>query len=369
MGRATPPAGAILGLFSSSLVPIQTSPPTPPEGQDVERYFGPEDIEADRGPDGQAWALRAARAEEVSFRHSGWAGQRARVLDALRAAGVRPGRIERFEQCGSFAMVQFNPDERRHRIKASYCGDRFCLPCANARARRVSEHFEKLAEGGSVLKIELTLRHEGGSLLDALRRLYAGFEKLRKSDGWKRAIRGGVAFVEIKRGANSGEWHPHLHVVCVGSYFEQKALSAAWQKATGASYVVWIRRAEQESGAVRYACKYAGKGWDHGCSKDHGSLVECIVALRGRRLFLTFGTWYGISVQRPSGGDPTAWRNVCRLSRLCRATARGESWALRIMSELGHAAEEAAMRVLERAEERSQARRWELPSREHGATP
>lgn len=337
-----------LPLFSSSLVNQQTSE----HGRRKRRGCACETAKRASGPpwpmaDREAYRVQPAAPAERAFRHSGWERDRARVRAAMAASGVRAGRLERFDECGANAIVEWSQTAQRHRIRANYCGDRFCLPCSIARSQRVTGELLRRVGDRDVLKIELTIRGEDRPLRESLDHLVASFKRLRRTDAFKKWIKAGAAFIEVKRGARSGQWHPHLHIIADGGFIEQKRLSSLWAEATGGSNVVWVSRVPADDDRLRYACKYAGKGWTREVAADHDSLVECVVALRGRRLVILFGGWYRSeeAVDAPTVAD---WVRVDRLERVLDAVGRGESWAVGVFVSLGWPEAEVRNKVLDR---------------------
>jgi hypothetical protein len=337
-----------LAPSTSSLVTQQTSrhrSPRPVADRNTPRHvdYGDWGRQAER----EACRPQPAEASELHFRHSGWMADRKRVRAALVACNVRTGRLARFDECGANAVVEYSPSLQRHRVRGNYCGDRFCLPCGVARAKRCTDRLLREVNGRDVLKIELTIKGRDRPLAEALDHLLASFVKLRRTNAFKKWCRAGFAFIEIGRGDRSGLWHPHLHIIADGSYVNQKALSAAWLKATGDSDVVWISRVPADSDRLRYACKYAGKGWTREVATDHDSLIECVSALRGRRLVIPFGGWYGT---HPELAAPAAtdWTRVDRVTRILEAAGRGETWAVGVFVSLGWPEAEVRNGILQR---------------------
>jgi hypothetical protein len=72
------------------------------------------------------------------------------------------------------------------------------------------------------------------------------------------SILGSFQTVEIKRGKNSGLWHPHTHMVAFCDSMPcQYEASREWQEITGDSYVVDVRkiRAENEQELLDALCE------------------------------------------------------------------------------------------------------------------
>lgn len=103
---------------------------------------------------------------------------------------------------------------------------------------------------------------------------------------------GGVASYEIKRGAGSGLWHPHVHAL----WWSDRALDAAavreeWREITRDSHIVDVQEIDPtDPKSILEICKYALK---HGELSLADNLFAAIV-LRHRRLFRTYGIMYGI---------------------------------------------------------------------------
>jgi len=242
--------------------------------------------------------------------------------------------MERFEACGGDCVVEWSPSLQRHRLKGNYCGDRFCIPCTRARSHRCRTKLAALCRRQSPLFITLTLRGNGEPLAALLTKLLRSFAKLRRHVLWKHAVKAGAYVIEIKRGAGSGHWHPHIHALCIGGFMSQRALSDAWNDASEGSYVVDIQRVWQDDRAVGYVGKYVSKGWSAEVARDPDSLLECVLALRGRRLLGTFGDWRGVELDGEDDG-PGDWVKVGRLDSVVRDFNAGLPWAVGVIRSLG----------------------------------
>lgn len=333
-------AGVELGLFLTTLVKTQTNVDASEKNTRAKYSRCPADPEFDRFARRASFQRPPATDVERSFRHSGWALERLRVRHALLTANVPASRYERFCDCGSDCVVEFSPSRNRHRTRANYCGDRFCLPCSRARASRVRGKVESLLGQEKPLLITLTVRNSRPALNDALNHLLSSFRRLRQQKIWRTAVVGGAAFVEVKKGARSGAWHPHLHVIAVGKYIPAKELSDAWLEATGDSFRVDIQRAASVEDGVGYGTKYATKGWTAEVVRDPDALVECILALRARRLCVTFGDWHNAQLEDPDSG-PEDWKRIGTLDRIYDRFLAGEIWARGVMLSLMNGDEES----------------------------
>lgn len=234
---------------------------------------------------------------DQAFRHGGWEEIRSRVRASLFRTGQPGHRVTAFDECGLNAWIEQNQDKpTEFRLKSSYCHDRLCTPCANERSFRCRDALLQQMANKPHTFITLTLSGKGEPLTDLVDRLYKHFRALRVHPTWATAVRGGGAFLEVKHNAKSGRWHPHLHIIADMDYLPQQDLCDAWRSITKDSFIVDIRKVRDTAGQARYVTKYASKPLNTSFSCDPALLDEAVVALKGRRLCLTFGTWYGCAL-------------------------------------------------------------------------
>lgn len=230
-------------------------------------------------------------------------------------------------------MVEYSPTSKRHRLRANYCGDRFCVPCARSRSRKIEGALVKSFGGKQPLFMTLTIRSSDRTLAQCLDHLYASFKRLRRSKWWRKNVRGGVLVTEIKLGAGSGRWHVHGHALVEAHYLDVRRLSEEWHRATGDSFIVDVSRVRKDTRGIGYVAKYASKGWTADVVRNPEALLECVVSLRGRRLLVTFGTFAKLDVDGDSA-DPGDWRRIGRLDHVLHQWAAGEPWAVAVVRSL-----------------------------------
>lgn len=271
----------------------------------------------------------------VAFRHAGWASWRRRVRTALVATAQPAARVDSFDACGSHAWLAVNPQDRtKYKLTCDRCHDRFCTPCANERSRTTARVISEFIADKEVRFLTLTLRTEDEPLAASVARLIACFRKLRGRPYWKRHTFGGASFLEVKWNAESDRWHPHLHILQTGRFMERKALSTEWYACTGDSYVIDIRAVKDNAKAATYVAKYATKGYSASIFHDHARLEEAILALKGVRLMMCFGTWRGFVITDPT--NPEHWEPVTSLSNIRSLAEHGSQWAIRLLQHLAN---------------------------------
>jgi len=267
------------------------------------------------------------------FRHSGWSRDRDRVYHALRRTRQSASRLSAFARCGSsIRVMQSTENPSCYRLAGSYCHDRVCLPCANARSRTIAMNLVNAIPKGRSRFLTLTLQHENESLVHLLTKLQRSFSRLQKSKLWRARVAGGAAFLEVKRSSLSDSWHVHYHALVVGRYVPQAELSQAWYNITGDSTIVDIRSAGGPEAVSRYITKYASKPINPDFIREPDLLAEAIVALRRRRLCQTFGTLRGVALT----DEPTdeAWATVDTLDNLLLRERDGDEEAAKILAVL-----------------------------------
>lgn len=275
---------------------------------------------------------------DQSFFHSGWAPLRRRIDDSFGRIHINERRRYAFRGCGTDPWVYQcveNPEE--YRVKAAWCHDRFCQVCAGQRSRHIASVI--LAKIGDVkpLMITLTLCDTSNGLRDALKRLMVSFRLLRETEIWKRKIRGGAWFLEVKYSSRSARWHPHIHIIADGDYLPGTELTGAWSAITGDSFHTDITREHDHGKIGGYCTKYASKPLNPSFSGDPALLDEAILACVGKRLCSTFGTWRGLKLA-DSGPVPEAeadillhYNPVCRLSELFQRIKAGNATSAHIL--------------------------------------
>ena len=108
-------------------------------------------------------------------------------------------------------------------------------------------------------------------------------------------VEGAVWSYEIKRGANSGKWHPHLHMIALSeSIPDQQELAAEWHDITGDSFIVDVRPISQDDPASGFVevFKYAVKFSD----QPPEDTVHAWQTLAGKRLLGSAGCFRGVEV-------------------------------------------------------------------------
>lgn len=308
---------------ASSLEPLQTSVKNPD-------CYSPE------------WWWQPENDPTQSWIHSGWMVNRRRVWSALRNTGQSANRVQRFQECGSDAWVyKSDSADENFKIIANHCGDRFCMVCGGLRSFRVREALRPLCQGIRIRMATLTLLGKGNTLRETLDMIYRYFRALRQTPLWEDCVTGGCAFLEIKWDAKHKRWHTHLHLLLAGKYIEQGFLTQAWKGISGDSFIVDVRDKGTNGAGVEYACKYVTKPLNSSFVHLPERLEEAVMALRGKRLCLCFGSWYGTPLNEVDNeelfdqerAEPT-WTSIGSLASIRARAFTGDAEAARILDSL-----------------------------------
>jgi hypothetical protein len=241
--------------------------------------------------------------------------------------------------CSSYLLFRQYIESGKIRLSAgNFCRIHLLCPmCAIRRAaKKVRAYYEKyihLKRENPSLKLAyavLTVQN-GKDLKERFRHVHNCTRKLlelRKHaryalEGKKRFnyakdcslahVVGGVYSFEIKRGSNSGLWHPHCNILMLSDCsIDGLLLSKEWQEITGDSHVVYVKNKsinvtkteyeniefketadyEDEKQIFVEVVKYALKFSDLSFADNY----EVYKSLSGRHLCGTFGAFYGLKI-------------------------------------------------------------------------
>lgn len=202
--------------------------------------------------------------------------------------------------------------------KAQTCKKHMLCPfCARRRAAKmVEKNVEKfdqvLEQNKKLIPAMLTVTVKNGDILEErYQHIKDSFRKLQKQRrdyiGKGRGfsefckIEGAVFSYEITHSEDK-KWHPHIHaVVLLNDYIDVKKFSKEWEKITGDSYIVDIRKISKKSmssestaiaDAMLEVFKYALKFSDLTLERQ----FEAYETLKGQRMLGAFGLLHGVKI-------------------------------------------------------------------------
>jgi len=219
--------------------------------------------------------------------------------------------------CGSYLVFRdyYTVDQVKLHA-ASFCRKHLLCPlCAIRRGSkhlsRYIERFTELTASEPLLRpylVTLTVK-DGPDLkerFDHLKKSLVSFHKRRHGQRNTNEAKKATAAVwsyEIKRGKNSGQWHPHVHAIWLcASPPDQFAISEQWRKITRDSFIVDVRPISNDDPVSGFleVFKYAIKFSD----QPESDTWHCFEILKGKRLIGSFGDFYGIPEPDELTDDP-----------------------------------------------------------------
>lgn len=254
------------------------------------------------------------------------------TLETYRALSENPSdsHVNALCDCRKYASFKREDSSGEVKVFASSCHDRWCPMCAGQKASYAKEQTQLYLESlRHPRMLTLTLKNDPGDLKSQIDFLTASFRTLRQRAFWKKNVTGGIWFLQVKRGKDSGCWHPHLHIILDGYSMEHSDLSALWKQVTFNSPVVWIEAVHDIENAAKYVARYCSRP---AMLADMPLIdrVEVISALFRRRMAGTFGTGKTVTLTPPKIKAEGEWQELGYYDEIVRK-AKTDSSAKEIL--------------------------------------
>ena len=266
------------------------------------------------------------------------------ALDVANYMATLPEHQEmgaKVQGCGDYLVFRHYYTVDKVRLHgASLCKKHLLCPlCAIRRGAKslkaYLDRFEVIKAAKPHLKpflVTLTVK-DGDDLEERFKHLHKSQRALwmRKNRGRGSVldnVEGAVWSYEIKRGANSGKWHPHLHMIALSeSIPDQEELAAEWHNITGDSFIVDVRPISQDDPASGFVevFKYAVKFSD----QPPEDTVHAWQTLAGKRLLGSAGCFRGVEVPEGLLDDSEGFEGLPYIQLFYRYLPAGYSLAKR----------------------------------------
>ncbi len=230
---------------------------------------------------------------------------------------------ERVKSCGDYLLFRhyYTVDDVRLHAAHLCMKHLLCPLCAIRRGSKALQaylpRYEAVRAARPDLRpflVTLTVK-DGPDLLERFKHLHAAQREL-----WKRKQRGrgsvldqvdaAVWSYEVKLGAGSRLWHPHLHMVAMAPDLQLEdvregtlgPLSREWKEITGDSFMVNVKPISQADPASGFleVFKYALKFSD----MEPADTWQAFETLSGRRLVASSGLFRGIEIPDQLTDEP-----------------------------------------------------------------
>lgn len=225
--------------------------------------------------------------------------------------------LDVFDSCRTFSWIVYDGDDMTGSYRSNACHRRWCPVCAAMKAAYIARSCRGFFEGQTDARsFVLTLKHSDDPLEDQLKRASKLRAALCRTKFWRKYVTGSVWFLQIKPVDGGRGWHIHYHILATGSYIPQGGLSEIWEKITGDSKIVHVRKVRDLDKALSDVVRYAGRPANL-LDVDWEYRIELIHATRRIRLCGTTGSCSekngGISLRPPKPEQDEG--NVKRISK------------------------------------------------------
>ncbi len=281
-----------------------------------------------------------ARITTSGFVHRRHLEHKAEMDAVVEVAEPKTTRRLRHQHCGTHAVVYKAAERAKYKMIGNFCGYRTCPRCWN---RYKLETSTRLAHWiGHVKKnqwrfVTLTIRSMQMPLTDQLTFLQECFRRLRQTEIWKQSQQYGKGIIEVTYNQNTRMWHPHLHIVCKGTWIDQEALKKVWMKCTGGSHGCHVTVIKNAKHLPAELTKYLGKLPKLGDCEGRRSLQEeYYTAIRNRKMVISFGRGAPKmkTYQECIEAEETEWIPIGTLQEILERAALGNKEAIGILKAM-----------------------------------
>lgn len=203
--------------------------------------------------------------------------------------------FERVENCGEYLEFKRFPDNSLKLNQAYFCKNRLCPMCAWRRSLKIFGQMSKVLNqaekehGLRYIFLTLTIKNvEAEELSPTIDELINGFTKLGRRKAFKQAVVGWLRVLEVNYNQESGEYHPHFHVILAvkpdyflktnADYIEHSEWVEMWKKSMKLDYLPSVRiesvRKNKKANAAAEVAKYTVKSKDYLIKNKNGEVIE-----------------------------------------------------------------------------------------------
>ena len=215
-----------------------------------------------------------------------------RFADAFDEAGDS-NTAHKLRECGETQSLVCCHSCRGHWWVTTQCRLRVCPICSYKKAQERARFIQAMCKDMAFPKLlTLTMPRETGDPREGIKHLRSCWNLLRRHPLFA-SVKGGVYNIELVRKPDG--WHIHMHVLMCAPYLPYRRIFSAWSQITGEEVPQVDIRAATTPQSQAYAAKYASKTATFDATPEH--IVAWFNAVKGSRLFASFGKWYNAKVE------------------------------------------------------------------------
>lgn len=174
-----------------------------------------------------------------------------------------------------------------------HCQTRVCPICSYWQAIDRANFVRRLLKKMKFPKmITLTIPARNEDPRETIKYLRNCFQKLRDRKLFS-VVNGGAYQIEVK--VKEGHFHIHMHVILDAPFIHYTQLYKEWADITETAGVQVDIRAAKSEAQINYIVKYSQKAAE--LRADGSDVVRWWNAVKGSRLFGTFGKWYNVKLE------------------------------------------------------------------------
>lgn len=238
---------------------------------------------------------------------------------------------DRLDQCCREPNIVTLEEGTVHHLTENRCKSRVCPRCSKIRARELSTRIADLVHRMDAPRfLTLTIRSNDQPLRDQVKHLTRRFAAMRRTNEWPKRVTGGIYTIEITWNGNSGQWHPHLHAIIDGTYWQQTDLLDLWQRVIHDQGGVDIRAIQGIRKLANYLAAYVSKSCDL-AKLPRSQLAEWAIETQSLRLAQTFGSIHRVKPGREEPEPHPTWHVDFDVNDLASWAEAGETDATRLL--------------------------------------
>jgi len=237
--------------------------------------------------------------------------------------------VKHYDDCCTGASMYHNRETGELKVISGACNLRWCPICARKKAFKVSQDITAwLADYESPRFLTLTMKHSKLPLGEQIDKFQEAWRKFYRSEEFKGHVDQAIWAFQITWNNKRREWHPHLHILYKGSYWDKMEIRRLWRICSKGSYIIDIRKTDDREECIKYIARYVGRP----CSLEgipESKYAELYYGTKGRRMFGQVGAKKPRIIQPPQKLDRSKWVKLGSLKQMIQfAQWDWDSWRI-----------------------------------------